>query len=143
LLESIDQHIDNILEEKIPADVFHKAAANYVEKKTVTESKTVSKKSTLLESLTKGFDKEKKNFITSKLNGKSDESINKNFAYVVKMFENKQNAQKQVIAESAVKNSIDSQKEVTLTENKSEVSEQNQNEINPYMQSLIQRSING
>jgi hypothetical protein len=143
LLESIDQHIDNILEEKIPADVFHKAAASYVEKKTVNESKTVAKKSTLLESLTKGFDADKKKFIVSKLNGKSDDSINKNFAYVVKMFENKQQTQKQVIAESAVKNSIDSQKEVTLTENKSEVSEQNKNEIDPYMQSLIQRSMNG
>lgn len=142
LLEAIDSHIDTILEEKIPADIFHKAAASYVDKKTVNESKTLPKKSTLLESLTKDFDKEKKAFVVAKLNGKTDESVNKNFAYVVKMFENKQQTQKQVIAESAVKNSIDSQKEVTLTENKSEVSE-NKNEIDPLMQSYIQRSING
>lgn len=132
LLEAIDQHIDNVLDEKIPADVFHKAASSYVEKKNpVKESVKPVQKRTLLESLTKDFPKEKKDFIVSRLKDKNDESIKKNFNYVVNMFEKSTANQKQVIAESAIRQSIDSH-----AEKKAEVSAPN-NEIDPLMQSYI------
>jgi hypothetical protein len=74
MLESIDQHIDNVLDEKIPVDVFEKAAAAYVAKnQPVNESKKpTAKKTTLLESLVRGFSADKRAFVTAKFNGKDD-----------------------------------------------------------------------
>lgn len=115
LLEAIDLHIDTVLDEKIPAKVFHAAAAAYEAKKKqpVTESKKTpvkapAKTKSVLETLCEGFDAEKRRFVTLRLEGQDEDRQKNNFEYVVSLYDRKQQAQKQVIAESAVRNSIDS-----------------------------------
>lgn len=130
LLEAIDQHIDNILDEKIPADIFHKAAKSYVEKQKPVQE---AKKPSLLESLTKGFSSEKKIFVESRLKNLDETQIQKHFNHVANLFEKNALDKKKVIAESAIRQSIDSQ--VHATENNAEVSVKN--EISPLIQSYI------
>lgn len=121
LLETVEKWIELKIDESIPAQVFHEAAQNFVNKQKVNESVKAPKKS-IIASLTAKLPKDKALYVESKLNGKSESFVKRNFNFVCEMFDKKQQKEKEMLTEAARKVTINSRKEL-LAENESEMSE--------------------